>query len=148
MNSLNMCSRNFFSLWLPRYYFKLCFGKFFSNRYTIVHLKETEKVIEDRRNILQSTLCRGSEIAELVPQPSQHGSSPSPAQLPWMPKASHTAATQIVPRQGQFTLDIRQKFFSMRVLRPCHRLLKEAVDAQSLKVFQARLDGAWRKLVS
>ena len=35
----------------------------------------------------------------------------------------------------------------MRVVRPWHRLPREAVAAPSLAVFKARLDGAWSNLV-
>ena len=44
-------------------------------------------------------------------------------------------------------MDIRKKFFTMRVVRCCNRLLREVVDALSLEVFKARLDGALNKLV-
>ena len=40
-------------------------------------------------------------------------------------------------------MDVREKFFTMRVVRCWHRLPREAVDARpSLEVFKARLDGA------
>ena len=39
-------------------------------------------------------------------------------------------------------LDNRKKFFTQRVLRHWNRLPREAVDAPSLEVFRARLDGA------
>ncbi|KFM03592.1 hypothetical protein AS27_04405, partial [Aptenodytes forsteri] len=45
-------------------------------------------------------------------------------------------------KEGRFRLDIRKKFFTMRVVRHRHRLPGEAVDAPSLEVFKARLDGA------
>ena len=44
-------------------------------------------------------------------------------------------------------LDVRGKFFSERVVRCWHRLPREAVDAPSLEVFNARLDGALGSLV-
>jgi len=47
----------------------------------------------------------------------------------------------------RFRLDIRKKFFALRVVRPWHRLPREAVAAPSLAVFKARLDGALSKLV-
>ncbi|KFR13507.1 hypothetical protein N306_07462, partial [Opisthocomus hoazin] len=50
-------------------------------------------------------------------------------------------------KEGRFTLDIRKKFFTMRVVRHWNRLPREAVDVPSLAVFKARLDGAWRYLV-
>jgi len=43
--------------------------------------------------------------------------------------------------------DVRKKFFTMRVVRPWHRLPREAVAAPSLAVFKARLDGALSNLV-
>ena len=44
-------------------------------------------------------------------------------------------------------LDIRRKFFTVRVVRPWNRLPREVVDAPSLEVFKARLDRAWSNLV-
>ncbi|KFQ36234.1 hypothetical protein N332_14202, partial [Mesitornis unicolor] len=49
--------------------------------------------------------------------------------------------------EGRFRLDIRRKFFTVRVVRHWHRLPREAVDAPSLEVFKARLDGALGSLV-
>ena len=46
---------------------------------------------------------------------------------------------------GKVRLDIRQKFFPVRVLRHWHRLHREAVAASS--VSKASLDGAWSNLV-
>ena len=45
-------------------------------------------------------------------------------------------------KEGRFRLDIRKKFFPMRVVRPWPRLPREAVAAPSLAMFKARLDGA------
>ena len=45
-------------------------------------------------------------------------------------------------RQGRFSLDIRSKFFTQRVVTHWNRLPKEAVDAPSLEAFKARLDVA------
>ncbi|KFZ48637.1 hypothetical protein N321_02507, partial [Antrostomus carolinensis] len=50
-------------------------------------------------------------------------------------------------KEGRFRLDIRKKFFTVRVVRHWNRLPKEAVDAPSLEVFQARLDEALSSLV-
>jgi len=50
-------------------------------------------------------------------------------------------------QEGRFRLDIKKKFFTMRVVRYWHRLPREAVAALSLAVFKARLDGALSNLV-
>jgi len=50
-------------------------------------------------------------------------------------------------KEGRFRLDIRNKFFTMRLLRYWHRLPREGVDGSSLAVFKARLDGALSNLV-
>ena len=49
--------------------------------------------------------------------------------------------------QGRFTLDIRRKFFTQRVVTHWNRLPKEAVDAPSLEAFKARVDVALGSLV-
>ncbi|KFM13074.1 hypothetical protein AS27_01064, partial [Aptenodytes forsteri] len=50
-------------------------------------------------------------------------------------------------KEGGFRLDIRKKFFAMKVVRHWNRLPREVVDAPSLEVFKARLDGALSNLV-
>jgi len=50
-------------------------------------------------------------------------------------------------KEGRFRLDIRKKFFTMRVVKHWNRLPREAVAAPSLVVFKARLDGALSNLV-
>jgi len=50
-------------------------------------------------------------------------------------------------KERRFGLDIRKKFFTMRVARHWHRLPREAVVAPSLEVFKARLDGGLSNLV-
>jgi len=44
-------------------------------------------------------------------------------------------------------LDIKKKFFTVRVVRHWNRLPSEIVDASSLESFKARLDGAVSNLV-
>ncbi|KFW86170.1 hypothetical protein N305_14562, partial [Manacus vitellinus] len=48
---------------------------------------------------------------------------------------------------GRFRLDLRKKFFTVRVVRDWNRLSREAVDAPSLEVLKARLDGILTSLV-
>ena len=43
-------------------------------------------------------------------------------------------------KQGKFRLDLRKKFFTVRVVRHWNRLAKEVINAPSLAVFEARLD--------
>ncbi|KFQ11495.1 hypothetical protein N329_02822, partial [Haliaeetus albicilla] len=50
-------------------------------------------------------------------------------------------------KEGRFRLDVRKKFFTLRLERHWNRLPREAVDAPSLAVFKARLDGALSNLV-
>ncbi|KGL89479.1 hypothetical protein N301_13693, partial [Charadrius vociferus] len=50
-------------------------------------------------------------------------------------------------QEGRFRLDIRKKFFTLRVVRHWNRLPREVVDAPSLEVVKARLDGALSSLV-
>ncbi|KGL91481.1 hypothetical protein N301_16563, partial [Charadrius vociferus] len=49
--------------------------------------------------------------------------------------------------EGRFRLNIRKKFFTLRVVRHWNRLPREVVEAPSLKVFKARLDEALGNLV-
>ncbi|KFV19506.1 hypothetical protein N340_03307, partial [Tauraco erythrolophus] len=48
---------------------------------------------------------------------------------------------------GRFILDLRKKFFTLRVVRHWNRLSREAVAAPSLEVLKARLDKALSNLV-
>ncbi|KFP14936.1 hypothetical protein Z169_07485, partial [Egretta garzetta] len=49
--------------------------------------------------------------------------------------------------QGRFRLDIRKKFFTMRMVKHWNRLPREVVEAPSLEAFKARLDGALSNLI-
>ncbi|PKU40240.1 hypothetical protein llap_9455 [Limosa lapponica baueri] len=50
-------------------------------------------------------------------------------------------------KEGRFSLDTRKKFFTVRVVRQWNRLPGEVVDAPSLEVFKARLDGSLSNLL-
>jgi len=50
-------------------------------------------------------------------------------------------------REGRFGLDVRKKFFTMRVVKPWNRLPGQVVEAPSLETFKARLDRALSNLV-
>ncbi|KFQ68613.1 hypothetical protein N335_11110, partial [Phaethon lepturus] len=50
-------------------------------------------------------------------------------------------------KEGRFRLDVRKKFFPVRVVKPWHRLPREVVDAPSLATFQVRLDRALSNLI-
>ncbi|KGL99337.1 hypothetical protein N301_12208, partial [Charadrius vociferus] len=49
--------------------------------------------------------------------------------------------------EGRFRLNIRKKFFTLRVVRHWNRLPREVVEAPSLAMFKARLDVALGNLV-
>jgi len=50
-------------------------------------------------------------------------------------------------REGRFRLDIRKKFFTMRVVKHWNGFPREVVEAPSLETLKARLDRALSSLV-
>jgi len=49
--------------------------------------------------------------------------------------------------EGRLRLDVRKKFFTVRVVRHWNRLPSEVVNAPSLETIKGRLDGAVSNLV-
>ncbi|KGL91638.1 hypothetical protein N301_07964, partial [Charadrius vociferus] len=49
--------------------------------------------------------------------------------------------------EGRFRLNIRKKFFTLRVVRHWNRLPREVVEAPSVEAFKARLEVALGNLV-
>ncbi|KFO94655.1 hypothetical protein N320_12186, partial [Buceros rhinoceros silvestris] len=43
-------------------------------------------------------------------------------------------------KEGRFRLDLRKKFFTLRMVKNWHWLPREVVDAPFLETFQVRLD--------
>ena len=50
-------------------------------------------------------------------------------------------------KEGRFRLDIKEKFFRIRVVRQWNRLSREVVDASSLETFKVSLDEALSNLI-
>ncbi|KFQ48247.1 hypothetical protein N334_12529, partial [Pelecanus crispus] len=50
-------------------------------------------------------------------------------------------------KKNRFRLDVRKKFFTMRVVKHWNRLPREVVEAPSRETFQVRLDGALSTLI-
>jgi len=50
-------------------------------------------------------------------------------------------------KEVRFRVDIRKKFFTVRVVKPWHRLPREVVNAPSEVTLQVRLDGALSSLI-
>ena len=49
--------------------------------------------------------------------------------------------------EGRFRLDIRKKFFTVKIVKHWNKLPSEVADAPSLEMLKARLDGALRNMV-
>ena len=54
---------------------------------------------------------------------------------------NRTRSTGFKLREGRFRLDVKKKFFTMRVVKPWHRLPGEVANALSLETLKARWMG-------
>ena len=61
--------------------------------------------------------------------------------------SDRTRGNKFKLKEGRSRLDIRKKFFTMRVARHWNRLPRDVVDTPSLETFKVRLDGALSSLV-
>jgi len=60
---------------------------------------------------------------------------------------NRTSSNGFKLREDRFRLDIKQKIFTVRVVKHWNWLPREVVEVPSLETFKARLDGAWSNLV-
>ncbi|KFZ63540.1 hypothetical protein N321_06333, partial [Antrostomus carolinensis] len=50
-------------------------------------------------------------------------------------------------KEGRFKVDIRENFFTVRVVKNWNKFPRVLVDAPSLEAFRVRLDGALSNLI-
>jgi len=50
-------------------------------------------------------------------------------------------------KKGKFRLDIRKKYFPVRIVKHWNKLPREVVNASSLETFKVRLDGGLSNLI-
>ncbi|PKU39293.1 hypothetical protein llap_10406 [Limosa lapponica baueri] len=61
--------------------------------------------------------------------------------------SNRTRGNGLKVKERRFRLDIRKKYFTVRVVRHWNRLPREVVDVPSLGMFKTGLDGALSNLV-
>ena len=61
--------------------------------------------------------------------------------------SNRTRGSGLKLEEGRFRLDIRNKLFTVRIVKHWNRMPREVADAPIVEAFKARLDGALSNLV-
>ena len=69
------------------------------------------------------------------------------AECPWLVEGQGTSERHWLGGAWSLNLDRRKKFFAVRVVKHWNGFPREVVDAPSLEIFKARLDGALSNLI-
>jgi len=64
-----------------------------------------------------------------------------------IPCYNRTRGNGFKMKEGRFRIDLRKKFYTVRVVKHWNKLPREVVDAQSLEIFLLRLDGSLTYLI-